>query len=62
MPGAGSATVVGGRWWGWSGAAVGAPLMGETIPRCHCTLPLTVPPAHIRIWDTDRVTRTPAPR
>lgn len=33
---------------------VGVPLMGEAIPRCHCTLPLTVPLAHIRIWDTDR--------
>jgi hypothetical protein len=28
--------------------------MGETIPRCHCTLPLTVPPAHVRTWYTDR--------
>jgi hypothetical protein len=27
--------------------------MGEAVPRCHCTLPLTVPPAHIRIWYTD---------
>jgi hypothetical protein len=35
-------------------ASVGASLMGEAIPRCHCTLPLTVPPAHVRIWDTGR--------
>jgi hypothetical protein len=28
--------------------------MGEAIPRCHCTLPLTVPPAHVRIWYTER--------
>jgi hypothetical protein len=39
---------------GQSRATVGVPLMGEAIPRCHCTLPLTVPPAHVRIWDTDR--------
>jgi hypothetical protein len=28
--------------------------MGETISRCHCTLPLTVPLVHVRIWYTDR--------
>jgi hypothetical protein len=28
--------------------------MGKTTPRCHCTLPLTMPPAHIRTWDTGR--------
>jgi hypothetical protein len=28
--------------------------MSEAISRCHCTLPLTLPPAHVRIWNTDR--------
>jgi hypothetical protein len=27
--------------------------MSETIPRCHCGLPLTSPPAHVRSWHTD---------
>jgi hypothetical protein len=27
--------------------------LGKTIPRCHCTLPLTTPPAHVRTWHTD---------
>jgi hypothetical protein len=34
--------------------SLGVLLMGEVIPRCHCTLPLTVPPAHVQIWYTDR--------
>jgi hypothetical protein len=28
--------------------------MGKDIPRCQCVLPLTVPPAHVQIWHTDR--------